>query len=137
VGVLRLCSCVPLVSSYSGPGLSPAAVMLGDGGLPVLVSLAPPTSGKLRESLRSRGGVFRNRREGHTGNEPCLGMWRGSLGRRVQCDRKFRCVLITALQAPILFFKGFLWDFTPRSRGIESTCFSETRIDDFLTSRLV
>lgn len=80
-----------------------------------------PTSGKRRETLRSWGGVFRNRREEHTGNKTCLGMWEEDSG--VQCDREFRWFLNTALQAPILFFKGFLWDFTPRSHGIESTCF--------------
>lgn len=35
-------SCVLLVSSYSGPGLNPASVMLGDGGLPVLPSYLLP-----------------------------------------------------------------------------------------------
>ncbi len=41
-------SCVLLlVSSYSGPGLTPAPVMLGDGGLPVLTSHSLPHRWKL------------------------------------------------------------------------------------------
>lgn len=132
MGVLRLCApvCVPLVSSYSGPGLNPARDAGGWwASRPHLTR--PPTSVKLRETLRSWGGVFRNRREEHTGNKPCLGMWRGSLGRRLQripehCNASSDSVL---QRLPLGFYSQITWD--------RKHLLLETRIDDFLTSRLL
>ncbi len=48
----------------------------------------------------------------------------------------FLSAFIHALQAQFLYFRGFLWDFIPGGRGSVSTELWETRIEDFLTSRL-
>ncbi len=56
------------------------------------ISLAPPS---LEETLRSWGGLQKHAGN-MTGNKPCLGMWRGSLGRRQQfvceSDVRFRMI---------------------------------------------
>lgn len=89
-------SCVLLlVSSYSGPGLNPAPVMLGDGGLPVLTSHSLPQQLIAGRNFEELGWGLQKQAGKNTGNKPL--MWRGSLGRRQEfvCESDVRVQMIS------------------------------------------